>query len=267
MELGNPVLSLFPGIGLLDRAFEQEGFCVVRGPDVLWGGDIRRFHPPPGVFAGVIGGPPCQMFSSLVHIIRHNGARPKFGNLIPEFERTVAEAGPDWWLMENVPRAPLPVVANYTAWSTLLNNRQLGQAQNRNRRITFGVRGPQRKVLMIDTVALGCVHYEPAALGGHGSSLGRVDRRRRGKPNTVRQYRRGTSCLGQNLKNNWAFAELKRKQGLPEDFDLPGMTVAAKCTAVGNGVPMAMGRALAKAIREALAGGGGEGEAATEDTE
>jgi hypothetical protein len=27
-------------------AFEQEGFTVVRGPDVLWGGDIRRFHPP-----------------------------------------------------------------------------------------------------------------------------------------------------------------------------------------------------------------------------
>jgi len=29
------VLSLFPGIGLLDMAFEQEGFCVVRGPDML----------------------------------------------------------------------------------------------------------------------------------------------------------------------------------------------------------------------------------------
>jgi len=27
------VLSLFPGIGLLDMAFEQEGFCIVRGPE------------------------------------------------------------------------------------------------------------------------------------------------------------------------------------------------------------------------------------------
>ena len=51
------VLSLFPGIGLLDQAFEEEGFCVVRGPDLLWGGDIRRFHPPAGVFDGIIGGP------------------------------------------------------------------------------------------------------------------------------------------------------------------------------------------------------------------
>lgn len=32
------VLSLFPGIGLLDMAFEEEGFTVVRGPDLLWGG-------------------------------------------------------------------------------------------------------------------------------------------------------------------------------------------------------------------------------------
>ena len=40
------VLSLFPGIGLLDMAFEEAGFTVVRGPDLLRGGDIRRFHPP-----------------------------------------------------------------------------------------------------------------------------------------------------------------------------------------------------------------------------
>ncbi len=30
-----PVLSLFPGIGLLDRAFEECGFGVVGGPDLL----------------------------------------------------------------------------------------------------------------------------------------------------------------------------------------------------------------------------------------
>jgi len=47
------VLSLFPGIGLLDMAFEEEGFCVVRGPDLLWGGDVRRFHPPAGRVDGV----------------------------------------------------------------------------------------------------------------------------------------------------------------------------------------------------------------------
>lgn len=47
------VLSLFPNIDLLGKAFEEAGFCVVRGPDLLWGGDIRTFRPPPGVFGGV----------------------------------------------------------------------------------------------------------------------------------------------------------------------------------------------------------------------
>src|SRR5262245_38871520 len=107
------VLSLFPGIGLLDMAFEQEGFCVVRGPDVLWGGDIRRFHPPAGKFDGVIGGPPCQEFSSLSFINRHHGVKSRFGNLIPEFERVVREANPIWFLMENVERAPKPKLDGY----------------------------------------------------------------------------------------------------------------------------------------------------------
>ncbi len=94
------VLSLFPGIGLLDMAFEEQGFCVVRGPDVLWGGDIGRFHPPAGRFEGVIGGPPCQCFSPLARIVRAKGKEPRYGNLIPEFEGCVAEAQPEWFLEE-----------------------------------------------------------------------------------------------------------------------------------------------------------------------
>jgi site-specific DNA-cytosine methylase len=141
------VLSLFPGIGLLDMAFEEEGFIVVRGPDVLWGGDIRRFHPPAGKFDGVIGGPPCQSFSSLVHLVRANGHEPKFGNLIPEFERCVNEAQPPWFVMENVPQAPEPAIAGYGSKSFLLDNSALnggdgfGLEQRRVRRFTFGMRG------------------------------------------------------------------------------------------------------------------------------
>src|SRR5713226_3268861 len=107
------VLSLFPGIGLIDMAFEEEGFCVVRGPDLLWGGDIRRFHPPAGKFDGVIGGPPCQAFSTLAALNHHLGNEPKFGNLIPEFERCVGEAEPEWFVMENVPGAPVPKVPGF----------------------------------------------------------------------------------------------------------------------------------------------------------
>lgn len=141
------VLSLFPGIGLLDMAFEREGFIVVRGPDVLWGGDIRRLHPPAGKFDGVIGGPPCQSFSSLAHLVRANGHEPKFGNLIPEFERCVLEAQPDWFVMENVRAAPEPSVEGYGLHSFLINNcwlagpDGLGQEQERLRRFCFGRRG------------------------------------------------------------------------------------------------------------------------------
>lgn len=52
------VLSIFPGIDLFGLGFEQEGFPVVRGPDPLFGGDIRTFTIPAEKFDGIIGGPP-----------------------------------------------------------------------------------------------------------------------------------------------------------------------------------------------------------------
>ncbi len=48
------------------------------------------------------------------------------------------------------------------------------------------------------------------------------------------------------------FAANCRKQGLPADFDLPPFLVTAKVKAVGNGVPLPMGRAIAKAVKRAL---------------
>lgn len=95
------VLSLFPGIDLLGRAFESQGFCVVRGPDLLWGGDIRRFHPPANVFWGIIGGSPCQDFSAL----NRNPGNYSY-EMLREFSRCVTEANPEWWLLENVARVP-----------------------------------------------------------------------------------------------------------------------------------------------------------------
>jgi site-specific DNA-cytosine methylase len=138
------VLSLFPGIGLLDRAFEETGFCVVRGPDVLWGGDIRGWHPPLGRFDGILGGPPCQTFSALANLVRAKGHEPRFGNLIPEFERCVGEARPAWFLMENVPQAPEPQIEGYGVTAFVLDNCSLdsgdgyGEQQERKRRFSFG---------------------------------------------------------------------------------------------------------------------------------
>ncbi|MDH3602146.1 MAG: DNA cytosine methyltransferase, partial [Candidatus Tectomicrobia bacterium] len=102
------ILSIFPGIDLLGRAFEEAGFCVVRGPDLITGGDIRTFHVPSGKFAGVIGGPPCQDFSRL------NRSPGRYGaEMLREYVRIVTEAQPDWFLFENVLTAPDVRIAGY----------------------------------------------------------------------------------------------------------------------------------------------------------
>ena len=243
------VLSLFPGIGLLDMAFEEEGFCVVRGPDLLWGGDIRRFHPPVGRFDGVIGGPPCQAFSRLRHLVEHNGYKVA-ENLIPEFERVIAEAQPEWFLMENVPAAPVPVCPGYRLQPELVRDDTVGGETSRTRRFTFGGRYTPRpswlgfRKFHIDTLALHQVGA-PAVLAGGGYRSVPVAVGGSGK-------RKSTKARDMGWKTAQAAQVAQVAQGLPEDFDLPGFTVAAKCKAIGNGVPIAMGRAVARAVRGAI---------------
>lgn len=95
------ILSVFPGIDLLGRGFEANGFCVVRGPDIITGGDIRNFCPPKSCFSGVIGGPPCQDFSLLN---RQPGSGSK--DMLAEYIRVIEESQPSWFLFENVATAP-----------------------------------------------------------------------------------------------------------------------------------------------------------------
>lgn len=98
---GVTILSIFPGIDLFGRAFTQSGFCVVKGPDLILGEDIRDFKPCPGVFAGVIGGPPCQDFSALKRV------KGDYSNeMLKEYVRVVEQSQPDWWLLENVVGVP-----------------------------------------------------------------------------------------------------------------------------------------------------------------
>jgi len=237
------VLSLFPGIGMLDRAFEEAGFCVVRGPDLLWGGDIGLFHPPSGRFDGVIGGPPCQRFSPLANLVRHVYGEEKVApNLIPEYERCVGEAAPRWFLMENVPAAPEPEVVGYVVRSELVADFWVGGETTRKRRFSFGTVDGRRleveqRILDRTTAPLATVtatgtRWVPVKIGGSGKV-------KRSRPAAVH--------------NRQSFRENVIAQGLDPDFDLPGMTVAAKIKAVGNGVPLALGRAIAAAVVRATA--------------
>ena len=246
------VLSLFPGIDMLGLAFKREGFHVVQGGDVIYMGDVREEHYPPGKFEGVIGGPPCQAFSRLAHMVRQNGLQPKFGNLIPEFERVVSETEAAWFLMENVPDAPVPRVPGYDVYSYILNNRQcFGEDgkpadQNRIRRFSWGWRGNNRPTLCIDICAFESARFEYAVTGGSAREV----------PIAIGgngKVKRSRSRMPFNSKSRSAVAELCRKQGLPADSlkHVP-FTVEGLCKALGNGVPLPMGRAIARAVKEAV---------------
>lgn len=256
------VLSLFPGIGLLDMAFEEEGFCVVRGPDLLWGGDIRRFHPPAGKFDGVIGGPPCQAFSRLVHIVRANGHRVA-EDLIPAFESVVGEAAPHWFLMENVPDAPRPAVDSrvwptsppYRVEDVLVRDDWVGGATSRLRRFSFGKAWAMESLhFVVEQVALHdaepsravvCdARQVPVALGAGGRPKGGGRMPHVGKA--------------------MPWARRCELQGLPPTFlENAPFTASGKNLVLGNGVPLPMGRAVARAVKRALGLGVSEGAVST----
>lgn len=241
------VLSLFPGIGLLDMAFEEAGFCVVRGPDVLWGGDIKRFHPPAERFEGIIGGPPCQAFSSLRHIVAHMYGPDKVAeNLIPEYERCVGEAKPDWFLMENVPAAPAPIVDGYAVHSFKLNNRWVGGEQNRKRVFSFGVLSRSAIDLshFIQPVALEAFDYSNTICASGQRELEIFSTKERTRAKRLGSPNASYNCVKKSI----------HYQGLPEDFlDKAPFTVEGKQKVIGNGVPLPMGRAIAQAVVQAIA--------------
>lgn len=236
------VLSLFPGIGLLDMAFEAVGFCVVRGPDLLWGGDVRRFHPPAGKFDGVIGGPPCQAFSRLRRFVEANGLTVA-ADLIPEFERCVIEAIPDWFVMENVPAAPVPRVPGYVVVPRLVKDVVVGGFTSRVRQISFGGLAASAAGMLLPVPLH--PYPEPPVLASGGTPPGV-------KP-TARHVatRKGAAVMG--YKTTAYLRKAVRDQGLPPDFlTAAPFTVAGKIKAIGNGVPLPMGRAIARAVRQAL---------------
>jgi DNA (cytosine-5)-methyltransferase 1 len=208
-----PLLSLFPGIDLFGRGFEAEGFCVLRGPDILYGGDIRSFHAPRGVIQGVFGGPPCPDFSPA----RRNPPTGYGVEMLNEFRRLVTETEPQWYLVENSVRVPDVIVPGYKLQRFNLNAKECGAKQNRPRCFQFG--SLDGKPLVIPRPTEGRGESQPCCMATEGTKT--------------------------NRRNFSDFCEI---QGLPRDFDLPGMSVAAKYRAVGNGVNVLVARVVARAI-------------------
>ena len=244
-------LSLFPGLGVLDMAFAEAGWCVVRGPDVVWQGDVRGWHAPGGAFDGVFGGPPCQEFSRLAHMVRASGSEPRFGNLIPEFERIVSETRPRWFLMENVVEAPLPEVDGYDVWPHVVRDYEVGGVQQRKRRFSLGLREQwadisspwvalryeetsERRLTIISHPLSAGADYRAAAGSAEDERGERIREQRRQQPHP-------------------SIEDMLEAQGLPRGYlDESPFTIAGKRHLVGNAVSLAMGRAVAAVVRRAL---------------
>lgn len=251
--MNNVVLSIFPGIDVVGKGFEELGCCVVRGPDVLWGGDVRAFHPPAGVFWGVIGGPPCQAFSALRHLLAAQGHTPRWGNLIPEFERCIAEAQPDWFVMENVMDAPIPVVEGYIVRPVVVRDKWVGGVTPRPRRFSFGTR--DGRDLDIEWCALMPSESVETVMAGHGP-VGRGEHRSALSSGIgTHGGGRAEGFEGGRLPGaqTQSIADACEAQGLPRDFtDHMPFTMHGKRQVVGNAWTLPMSRAIAKAVLKAM---------------
>lgn len=215
------VLSLFPGAGLLDLGFQQAGWCVVRGPDILLGHDIRIFtvggldaQPGKSRFDGIIAGPPCQDYSRARR-------RPPSGHgdaMLHELCRLITEVQPEWYLVENVPGVPTIQMPGYVTQRFNMFASEFGLDHRRNRSFQFGSNGDK---LVIPRGSQSHLHLRPTPLA---------------------------SDFSRNRKQN--FAETCERMGLPRRFTLPGLSRALQFRAVANGVPIPMGYAVAAAIRD-----------------
>lgn len=209
------VLSLFPGVDLLGRAFAAAGYCVVAGPDLILDQRIEDFRTVPGRFDGVIGGPPCQHYSDA----NRRRVTAEGDRLVLEYLRVVAEASPTWWLMENVRNVPHVQLRGYTVQRLDCWDWEFGGTTGRLRHVQFGHRHgwiirPPRTQSRRPVTPVPTLTTAPAGPGD-------------------RYCRR---C---------------EKMGLDRPLNLPALTPAARRRVIGNGVPLGMGQALAEAVATA----------------
>jgi DNA (cytosine-5)-methyltransferase 1 len=215
------VLSLFPGVGLLDRAFSSAGFCIVQAQDKITGGDIREFVGIPGRADGVVAGPPCQGFSAInAYKTQADHASVVNSRLMLQHTcRVIIECEPEWFLIENVPRVPDVRIDGYTVQRIPITDQECGGLQLRSRHIQFGsLRGDVIRPIRVND----CTRN-----------------RKKGRP------AKAVTTKTERWKD---FPDVCRRQGLETPIDLPGWTRTAKVRAVGNGVPLRMGCALAAAV-------------------
>jgi DNA (cytosine-5)-methyltransferase 1 len=140
--------------------------------------------------------------------------------------------------MENVPDAPIAHVPGNQVHAQLLNNRWYGGVQNRARRISFGTRDGRRLDVPGDIFEQ--MEWQPAVCASGGIKPG------------IDTAGHSARLKHMGWKTRAAFEQIRKLQGLDEDFELPNFTVGGAIKAVGNGVPLPLGRAIADAVKSAI---------------
>lgn len=227
---GKPLLSIFPGIDLLGRAFEELGFCVVRGPDLLWGGAMHSFHIKPGWFDGLIGGPPCQFASNAREILDTSTAE----NLIPEYVRVFREGEFRWSVMENV--------------SGVLNHPSVPRDWHPARLRDWDCGGETSRKRAFWTWPF--MVMDPVPRAGDPSLSVLASTAKKGKS----QYAADKRFLPGNLPIE-EYERLQGAAGATRGLMEAGSSKYFAVHVLGNGVPLAMGRYIASAVRDAMYGG------------
>lgn len=210
------ILSLFSGIDLFGKGFIKNNFCVVSAGDKFLGSDIRNFYAPKGVFGGVIGGPPCQDYSSL-----NRNPKGYSDEMLGEYIRVVTDANPLWFLHENVVGVPEFGITGYRTQRFELDLSWFGGGASRRRIFTFGI--TEKCKSPNDYFLNPIIKNNPPVT------------------------RRAITC-GSDLP----VAEMARIQGCDFLDDLEHFTVKGKKTVIGNAVPLVMSEYLAKLIDGAI---------------
>ncbi len=319
----NPtVVDVFAGAGLLSHSFAEEGFSVVRAVELdriaaatyaanlgehVVCADVRDVEPT-GPCDVLVGGPPCQGFSTLGK--RHRNDPRNLMSL--EMVRWAAELDPKIVVIENVEAfLSNPVWGrlkrrfeemDYEVFSILLNAYDMGAPQMRSRSFTIASRAgkiaPERVLRPTRTVRAaweglpsrpdGANHHyapEPSDLalarmrlippGGDKRDVLEAAphlappswNRVKGEVTDVwgrLEWERPSNTLRTALLNPskgryihpeqdrvMSLREAARLHTIPDDWTFVGLPTQV-ARQIGNSVPPALGRAVARAVRQVL---------------
>lgn len=192
------VLSLFDGIACGRIALERAGITVANYyaseidkyaiqiakknyPDILHVGDVSNVHglDLPKIDL-LIGGSPCQGFSSSGKLLNFDDPRSK---LFFEYVRLLKECKPKYFLLENVimKKEYQNIISEYLGVEPILINSALVSAQNRERLYWTNIPGvrlpPDKRITLIDVldnktfIRSAAIRTRPLANEGHRKSL------------------------------------------------------------------------------------------------